>query len=460
MRISCAALIFVVLVALNYLCFAQSSAKLVSGPMLAQIEMRTAKIWVEVKPGSRVEVLYWKKGNIASFRKLQQSTNADVWHATVLFNLVDLEMNTTYEYQLFIDAKGPAKPSKADGQFITKDLWQHRKPAPDFSFIAGSCFYVNEPKFDRPQPYGMDSSIIETMSKEKAAFMLWLGDNWYTRESDFFDDWGLWYRASHDRRSPILQNLLKAMAHYATWDDHDYGPNNADRSYTLKETSRKVFTSFWGNPSYGEDGKGVYTKFHYGDAEFFLLDNRTFRSADFMNSLVDGKPNPEKRMFGEKQMTWLKNALINSYAPFKIIVSGSQVLNVASVQDCLKEYPVEFEELLSFLETERITGVVFMSGDRHHSEIIRYQRPEAYTLYDITTSPLTAGVAAVRNPERNNPERLPGTLVEAQNYSRISIAGKPKDRTLKVEFVGLKGEKLGEWSISEKELIFPQTKNP
>jgi alkaline phosphatase D len=32
------------------------------------------------------------------------------------------------------------------------------------------------------------------------------------------------------------------MSHYAIWDDHDYGPNNADKSYHLKETSRKVFT--------------------------------------------------------------------------------------------------------------------------------------------------------------------------------------------------------------------------
>ena len=60
-----------------------------------------------------------------------------------------------------------------------------------------------------------------------------------------------------------------------------------------------------------------------------------------------------------------------------------------------------------------------MSGDRHHSEVIRYQRPKSYALYDITTSPLTAGIAAVRDPEKSNPERMPGTLVEAQNYSRV-----------------------------------------
>ena len=48
--------------------------------------------------------------------------------------------------------------------------------APEFSFLAGACSYFNEPIYDRPgKPYGSDSSIFETMAKEKAAFMLWLG---------------------------------------------------------------------------------------------------------------------------------------------------------------------------------------------------------------------------------------------------------------------------------------------
>ena len=39
-----------------------------------------------------------------------------------------------------------------------------------------------------------------------------------------------------------------------------------------------------------------------------------------------------------------------------------------------------------------------------------------------------------------------------QNYGRVSFSGKLNERKLTVEFVGVKGEKLGEWSISEKDL--------
>jgi alkaline phosphatase D len=41
---------------------------------------------------------------------------------------------------------------------------------------------------------------------------------------------------------------------------------------------------------------------------------------------------------------------------------------------------------------------------------------------------------------------------QKQNYGRISIAGKAKDRRLTVSFVGVKGEVLGEWSVHENEL--------
>ena len=72
---------------------------------------------------------------------------------------------------------------------------------------------ANEPVYDRPGAgYGKDSSIFETMAKEKAAFMLWLGDNWYLREADYFSAWGIWYRANHARSQPVLQPFLKAAA--------------------------------------------------------------------------------------------------------------------------------------------------------------------------------------------------------------------------------------------------------
>lgn len=460
-------LVFLLLVFFPCYLLAQKNTNIISGPMLGQVDLRTAQVWIEVKPGTQVELWYWQKGKMNTAKKLSSATDAHAWFTPVMFDVVALEVNTTYEYQFLLNNKSGLKPVKADGEFTTLDLWQYHKPIPDFSFLTGSCAFFNEKKYDREfsdlikldkpaTPYGNDSTIFETMAKEKAAFCLWLGDNWYTREVDYGTKWGLWYRASRDRSWPVLQGLLKAMPQYAIWDDHDYGPNNSDKAYIFKEESRKIFMSYWGNPSYGFNNEGIYTKLSYADADLFLMDDRYFRSNDDMMDSVNGKPNPAKRMWGQKQMDWLKNALLFSRANFKIIVTGSQTLNPLSKDDCLQHYPAEFKELMDFLSEERINGVMFFTGDRHHSEVVSYLREGAYPIFDVTSSAFTSGVGKVRDYEKNNPARVEGTLVEANNYTRVSITGKARERKLKVEFIGVKGEKLAEWTVGENDIRYPK----
>ena len=428
-------------------------SQIVAGPMLGHVEFRTAKIWVEVTPGSKIELKYWTKNNPSSSVTMSEQTSKDRWYAPHIFDLVDLQMNTGYDYSVKVTDPKTRAIASATGSFTTSELWQWRKPAPDFSFLTGSCAYINDPEYDRPgKPYGNDSTIFLKMAEEKADFMLWLGDNWYTREADYLSEWGLAYRAHHDRSLPVLQPLLKAMSHYAIWDDHDYGPNDADKSYTFKEQSRSIFMNYWGNPSYGFKGEGIYGKITRNDCDFFLMDDRSYRSNDDMAPMVNGRPNPEKLMWGPKQLEWLKNALLLSKTPFKFIVTGSQTLNTLSPFDCLQDYPFEFQELQTFLDREKINGVIFLTGDRHHSEVIRYERAGSYPLYDVTSSPLTAGVAKPFAQENPNPFRIAGTLVETQNYTRVSINGSAGARVAKFEFVDGKGQVLGAWSVNENEL--------
>ena len=92
-----------------------------------------------------------------------------------------------------------------------------------------------------------------------------------------------------------------------------------------------------------------------------------------------------------------------------------------------------------------------MTGDRHHSEIIRVNRQGNYPLYDITVSPLTSGTHVFGKEERDNPFRIFG-LDQKQNYGRISVTGNRGERKLAISFRGLKGEELGKWSVTEKEL--------
>lgn len=187
--------------------------RIISGPMLGPVELRDAKIWLEVSSEVKsVAVQYHILKNLNEPETKIKPTIKTVQYKGELgkeFNPLTLAIGglnyySKYHYSIIINGK----PTGAEGEFNTKDLWQWRKPVPDFNFLTGSCAYFNEPEFDRPgKPYGGDSTIFETMANEKSAFMLWLGDAWYTREVDYFSEWGLWYRASHDRAMPVMKNF-------------------------------------------------------------------------------------------------------------------------------------------------------------------------------------------------------------------------------------------------------------
>jgi alkaline phosphatase D len=432
-----------------FLIAAHAQKGIVSGPWAGNVGLRTATIWVEVTPDIKKVAVKYKTDEQSKEVTYKGELGKD-------FNPVKIELNglmfnTTYNYEVWLNDK--KVETNFTTKFTTKDLWQHRKLAPDFTFLAGSCAYFNEPIFDRPgKPYGGDSSIFETMANTNAAFHVWMGDNWYTREVDYESVWGLNYRASHDRATKILQKFMATMPQYSIWDDHDYGPNDEGKSFIYKNESRNIFKNYTLNPSYGEDEKGIYTKVSYADVDLFLTDDRFFRSEPEIPDSIDGKPSSEKTFFGATQIEWLKNALLHSSATFKIIVVGSQVLNPLNNNECLAKYSYEYNELINFITTQKIKGIVFFTGDRHHSEVIKFQIPDFYPLYDVTISPYTSGVSKPSGKEKDNPYRVNGTLVNAQNFGKITVSGNNKNRKLQVDFIGLKGEQLGTWSVNEKEL--------
>jgi alkaline phosphatase D len=439
-------------ISISFLNVFSQQNNLISGPWAGNVGLRTATIWAEVSSSVKnISVRFSPSSGIKKIRTILYKGEAGNDFNPVKIELNGLQLNTTYNYDLILDGKLINPGFKT--QFTTQDLWQWRKPAPDFSFLAGSCNYVNEPLYDRPgKPYGGDSTIFETMGNTPAAFHIWMGDNWYTREVDFESVWGMNYRASHDRSQKVLQKFMASMPQYAIWDDHDYGPNDAGKSFIYKNESRQIFKNYMLNPSYGEDEKGIYTKISYSDVDVFLTDDRFFRSEDEMPDSVNGSASAAKHFFGPQQMEWLKNSLQFSTATFKIIVIGSQVLNPLDKYESMQRYPAEYNEMMDFIAAQKINGVVFFTGDRHHSEVIKKERAGLYPLYDVTISPYTSGVSKVSGAEINNPSRVTGTLVEKKNFGKITISGAKNNRKMNIDFIGAAGEKLALWSVDENEL--------
>jgi alkaline phosphatase D len=337
--------------------------------------------------------------------------------------------------------------------FQTQPHWRWRTEPPAFRFALGSCAYINDPPFDRPEtPYGSGFEIFRTIAAKKPDFMIWLGDNVYYREPDWLTETAMRYRYRQNRELPELQQLLATTHNYATWDDHDYGPNDSDRTFRLREAALRIFKDYWANAIYGEpETPGVFGRFEWADVEFFLLDDRFYRSPNAM-------PNPaEKEMFGERQMRWLMESLRSSDAAFKIVVAGNQMLNQLTPKESFKQFPAEQRRLLDFIRDARVEGVLFLSGDRHYTELIRLKDVGTYPLYDFTSSPLTAGNSKPYPVEQNNPDRVPGTLVtEVKTFGMIEVAGTAKERRLILRAFDSTGKELWKHEIQASELKFPK----
>lgn len=468
------------------------AVQITGGPMLGHITSRTAEIWVQTDAAAELRIEYWPAER-PQLRQRGPSARLDAASDfAARLSLVGLQPGTRYAYQVHLDGE-PALPD-SHLTFATQRPWQGRAPPADFSFYLGSCAYINDPAVDRPgRPYGGGYRIFQSIARQaaesqKPQFMLWLGDNVYLREADYESPWGMNARYRHARSLPELQPLLRALPHYAIWDDHDYGPNDANRSFVFKDESLRLFRRYWANPSYGlEDLPGIFTAFSFQDADFFLLDNRFYRAADrtelakeeldlireardwalgqnpltrVLGRRYFGSPQAlsgeNKVMFGAEQLDWLKQALIQSRATFKFVAAGSQLMNDGHPFEGWHNFPAEREAFLIWLKRQNIPGVVFLSGDRHQTELLRREVKDLYPLYELTCSPLTSRAHSPQGKELNNPLRVKDTLVTQRNYCSIEVTGPTDERRLVLRSHDSDGRMLWERVLRAAELRRPE----
>lgn len=402
--------------------------------MLGPLSTREAIVWIQTNSTAKVRVS-WKQKDTDSSWNHSEDVTTNVDQAFIAhFTLSMLEPGTQYEYEVLVDGlkHKPAYPLT----FKTQPLWQFRTDPPEFSFIAGSCFYINDPAYDRPgSPYGADYQILNHIYNEKADFMVWLGDNTYLREVDYDSKSGIWYRQSHTRALPELQPVLAAMPHYAIWDDHDYGPNDSDWTYALKNHAREAFYKFWPNNAYGAGHtEGVTSSFIWGDCQFFMLDNRWYRTVEKENGSI----------LGPQQKYWLLEALKSSQATYKFICVGGQFLSDAKVYENFANFAEEREEIIQFLDDNNIKGVIFLTGDRHHSELTKLKTEKGNVFYDITSSALTSGSGMHNEP---NTLRVPDSMIGQRNYAVIKVSGKRKERSVRFVFKDSNGKELRQYIL-------------
>ena len=413
-------------------------------------DLTSAMLWIQADAPGAVSVSWRADGDTEprQIALVADAANDNV----VVARLTGMQpgMRATYR----VDAGAEHR----DGTVRAQPRWATSADAATLTFAIGSCFFPADadPRFSRAD-YGGGYGIFAAITAQAPDLMLWLGDNLYLQRPDFYDPASMAMRYRRQRGAEALQELLTATAHLAIWDDHDYGPNDSDASYRLKGETLKLFERYWPNPSFGlPEAPGTFGLARYGDVLFFLLDDRYYRSP---NAAPDG---PDKTMLGTRQLQWLKQALLDApRGSLKIVASGNQFWHRGHRFEGWHRFATERQAFAEWLFAHKVEGLLFLSGDRHFSELLRVARPGAYPIYEFTSSPLTSrSPARLDRADRDNPDVVPGTLVAKRQFGLVRVSGPSGDRRVTLESRDTTGALVWRHELRERELRFPRQSSP
>jgi alkaline phosphatase D len=219
-----------------------------------------------------------------------------------------------------------------------------------------------------------------------------------------------------------LRTFNAAVPTFFQWDDHEV-INNRSASKDLREDGRykiksvPLLTARAGRAFHemtpiryapAEPGR-VYRKIAYGPLlDVFFLDLRSYRGPNGTN--LQPALSPDSRILGEAQTRWLKQALADSRATWKVIASDKPIglvdwnngrdrtlEGIANAEDGgPKGRELELAELLSFIKQVGIENVVWLTAEVHYTAAHYYDPNRAAfqdfePFWEFVSGPLHAG---------------------------------------------------------------------
>lgn len=331
-----------------------------------------------------------------------------------------------------------AEPSNSAASQIPRADFQGQTLLKSIAF--GSCS-----KQDKPQP------IWEAIVAKQPDLFIYMGDNIYGDTDDMNvlrEKWNL------QKNLPGYVQLRKTCPVIATWDDHDYGRNDAGAEYPFKRESQQLFLDFLDEPadSPRRTREGVYASYLYGPAgrqvHVILLDTRYFRSplksrrnttppAEGITGPYVNDPHPAGEMLGMEQWTWLEGQL-QIPAALKVIVSSIQLIPDEHGWEKWANLLPQREKFLQLLEQTQAEGVIVLSGDRHASEFSRLPRESQYDLWDVTCSSLNQARAYQNELNRFRV----GLMYSEVNFGMLLIDWEQSDPELTMQICGETGRPM------------------
>jgi alkaline phosphatase D len=328
--------------------------------------------------------------------------------------------------------------------------------APLSRIAIGSCSREN-----LPQP------IWEPMMASNPQLFIYAGDNIY---ADTTDPAIMREKYQIQSAQPGFAALRAKVPVIGTWDDHDYGQNDAGEENPIRAEAQQEFLDFFGVPkdSPRRTREGVYHSELYGPegrrTHVILLDTRYHRSPlDRAPTTVNGRPyngyietqTPGATFLGEDQWTWLEEQL-RVPAEVRLIVSSIQVISQEHPFEKWWNIPAERDRLYSLIRETEASGVIFLSGDRHLGELSAMDGGVGYPLYDLTSSGLTQASRRHRLPELNR-HRV-GGMPWGNHFAFVAIDWDVEDPIISLQLRDEEGDIRVQTKFNLSLLQFPAAK--
>ena len=300
----------------------------------------------------------------------------------------NLKPNITYYYRAIVD-DFPSRRWNSFQTFASEKEY-------NFSFGFGSC---QQSSWNIPNP-----EIFPVIANDSLRFFIQFGD-WtypdttekkygyrYNQKKDLLEKS---YQTKYNSNYPFASEVLSQMPVVYTYDDHDFAANNSDGSDSAKGNTIWAYKTFFPHYELKNPDNGIWQSFTFGDVEFFVLDLRSQRNPGKEAFDKQDKFNPPPSFSilsgydinGENQKEWFLNALKNSKAKWKVIVSSvlfnpayAKVTEIDSLPEDIKwfpkdvadkwaGYPEDVNALVTTIESNNIKNVFVISGDTHSSFI-------------------------------------------------------------------------------------------
>lgn len=346
--------------------------QLLHGPMLGAMTDHRVRFWLRTREEVPLQVRVFEPGAASDTLTSPLVSTRAARDYTAVVEISGLRPATAYGYEVRAGSEIAFRTNRP----MLRTFPPAGRPARFQVGFGGGAGYT--PVHER---------MWDTVASHQPAAFLLLGDNVYV---DLPETPGAFHQYTFYRRQsrPEFRRLVQSTPIYAIWDDHDAAIDDVWLGPFLDRPDWKLpmlefFRINWNNPAYGdEEWPGCWFQFSIADVDFFMLDGRFYRTNPFAD-------NPT--MLGPVQKRWLLQELKISGATFKVIVSPVPWSSGAKPgsRDTWDGFSAEREEIFTFIEKNRISGVILLSADRHRSEAWKIERPGGYPLYEFSSSKLT-----------------------------------------------------------------------